>query len=38
LQSIGMVTDVEPFLRELAACISESDAKPGDRKETMSRQ
>jgi lysine-ketoglutarate reductase/saccharopine dehydrogenase-like protein (TIGR00300 family) len=38
LQSIGLVTDVEPFLRELAVCIAESEAKPGDRKETMSRQ
>lgn len=27
LQSIGMVTDVEPFLRELAACVA--DAAPG---------
>ena len=32
LQSIGLVTDVEPFLRELAECIAESEAKPGDRK------
>jgi hypothetical protein len=24
LQSIGMVTDVEPFLRELADCLTES--------------
>jgi hypothetical protein len=24
LQSIGLVTDVEPFLRELADCLSES--------------
>jgi lysine-ketoglutarate reductase/saccharopine dehydrogenase-like protein (TIGR00300 family) len=32
LQSIGLVTDVEPFLRELVECIAESEAKPGDRK------
>ncbi len=32
LQSIGLVTDVEPFLRELAECIAKSEAKPGDRK------
>ena len=32
LQSIGLVTDVEPFLRELAECIAESEEKPGDRK------
>ena len=38
LQSIGLVTDVEPFLRELVECIAESEAKPGDRKETMSRE
>jgi len=24
LQSIGLVTDVEPFLRELAGCLTES--------------
>src|SRR5213594_1414046 len=33
LQSIGLVTDVEPFLRELAECISDSEAQRGDRKE-----
>ena len=38
LQSIGLVTDVEPFLRELAECISDSEAQRGDRKETMRRQ
>jgi lysine-ketoglutarate reductase/saccharopine dehydrogenase-like protein (TIGR00300 family) len=38
LQSIGLVTDVEPFLRELVECIAESEAKPGDRKETMSHE
>ena len=38
LQSIGLVTDVEPFLRELAECIADIEAKPGDRKETMSRK
>jgi lysine-ketoglutarate reductase/saccharopine dehydrogenase-like protein (TIGR00300 family) len=27
LQSIGLVTDVEPFLRELADCLTESDAR-----------
>jgi lysine-ketoglutarate reductase/saccharopine dehydrogenase-like protein (TIGR00300 family) len=32
LQSIGLVTDVEPFLRELVECIAEKEAKPGDRK------
>jgi len=38
LQSIGLVTDVEPFLRELAECISDSEAQRGNRKETMRRQ
>ena len=38
LQSIGLVTDVEPFLRELADCIGESETKLGDRKEAMSRE
>jgi lysine-ketoglutarate reductase/saccharopine dehydrogenase-like protein (TIGR00300 family) len=38
LQSIGLVTDVEPFLRQLADCIGESETKPGDRKEAMSRE
>ena len=28
LQSIGLVTDVEPFLRELAECIADIEAKP----------
>ena len=33
LQSIGLVTDVEPFLRELADCIANSEhAVAGDRK------
>lgn len=30
LQSIGMVTDVEPFLRELAACVA--DSAPGTKR------
>ena len=38
LQSIGLVTDVEPFLRELTECIADSEAQRGDRKETMRRQ
>jgi len=32
LQSIGLVTDVEPFLRELADCIANSGPVAGDRK------
>jgi hypothetical protein len=33
LQSIGLVTDVEPFLRELADCIANrDDTVSGDRK------
>lgn len=32
LQSIGMVTDVEPFLRELADCLAGSDAAASERK------
>ena len=38
LQSIGLVTDVEPFLRELTECIADSEAQRGDRKEIMHRQ
>jgi lysine-ketoglutarate reductase/saccharopine dehydrogenase-like protein (TIGR00300 family) len=38
LQSIGLVTDVEPFLRELTECIADSEAQRGDRKEIMRRQ
>jgi lysine-ketoglutarate reductase/saccharopine dehydrogenase-like protein (TIGR00300 family) len=38
LQSIGLVTDVEPFLRELADCIAENQAKPVDSKKTMRRE
>jgi lysine-ketoglutarate reductase/saccharopine dehydrogenase-like protein (TIGR00300 family) len=39
LQSIGLVTDVEPFLRELADCIANSGAAGGgDRKRAMIRE
>ncbi len=38
LQSIGLVTDVEPFLRELTECIADSEAQRADRKEIIRRQ
>src|SRR5881296_3336755 len=39
LQSIGLVTDVEPFLRELADCIACSEpGATGDRKKEMIRE
>jgi hypothetical protein len=37
LQSIGLVTDVEPFLRELAECIAESESETGRSQKTMIR-
>ncbi len=32
LQSIGLVTDVEPFLRELADCVTEAESSSGAKK------